>query len=402
MPRPLSYIALLPLTLALASTGCESSRAGAAVPAASAPEPVAVRTAPAQVDQIPNVLGLDGTLAPKRSARLAPLVSGHVAEVRVERGDVVAEGAPLVILRATDMRLTARAASARAQAQFDQLGVEDTDDFDPDAVAEVVAARAEFENLNDQLTRITPLHERGVVDERTFQQARIAAEAAEARYEQARSRARGSLASYVALASEARLRRNEAGHTTVRAPFAGAVMQRFVEVGEFVGTQAPVVELVDATELRLVLAIPERYAALVHVGQHADITVDGTNQEITGEVRFIAAALDTATRTLMIEVVADNADGAVRAGHFARATLQLEGTRPVLRVPSSAVTERAGVYRVFTVVDGVAVTTVVRVISVEGDVTTLESDLPEGTVVVTNPPRNLADGVPVAVTAGGN
>jgi hypothetical protein len=49
-----------------------------------------------------------------------------------------------------------------------------------------------------------------------------------------------------------------------------------------------------------------------------------------------------------------------------------------------------------------AVTTVVRVISVEGDVTTLESDLPEGTVVVTNPPRNLADGVPVAVTAGGN
>jgi len=188
----------------------------------------------------------------------------------------------------------------------------------------------------------------------------------------------------------------------VRAPFAGAVMQRFVEVGEFVGTQAPVVELVDATELRLELAIPERYAALVHVGQHADITVDGTNQEITGEVRFIAAALDTATRTLMIEVVADNADGAVRAGHFARATLQLEGTRPVLRVPSSAVTERAGVYRVFTVVDGVAVTTVVRVISVEGDVTTLESDLPEGTVVVTNPPRNLADGVPVAVTAGGN
>ena len=38
MPRPLSYIALLPLTLALWSTGCESSRAGAAVPTAAAPE----------------------------------------------------------------------------------------------------------------------------------------------------------------------------------------------------------------------------------------------------------------------------------------------------------------------------------------------------------------------------
>jgi len=58
------------------------------------------------------------------------------------------------------------------------------------------------------------------------------------------------------------------------------------------------------------------------------------------------------------------------------------------------------VYRVFVVRDGAAVTTVVRVIRVEGDVTTLESDLPAETVVVTSPPRNLADGV--SVTTGGN
>ncbi|MBK8406780.1 MAG: efflux RND transporter periplasmic adaptor subunit [Sandaracinaceae bacterium] len=400
MPRHSLHFVLLSLTLALASAGCESTSARAAQPTDTTPDPVAVTTATAQLQQNPNVLSLDGTLAPRRSARLSPLVAGHVAEVRVERGDVVAEGAPLVILRATDLRLTARAASARAQAQLDLLGVDQTDDFDPEAVPEVVAARSEWANLDDQLQRLTPLHERGVVDERTFQQARIAAEAAQARYDQARTRARGSLASYVALSSEARLRRNEAGHTTVRAPFAGAVMQRFVEVGEFVATQAPVVELVDASELRLELAIPERFAALVHVGQRADITVDGTEQEIVGEVRFIAAALDTATRTLMIEVVVENADGAVRAGHFARATLQLEGARPVLQVPSSAVTERAGVYRVFVVSEGAAVTTVVRVIRIEGDVATLEADLPEGAVVVTAPPRNLADGVLVQTTGG--
>ena len=90
----------------------------------------------------------------------------------------------------------------------------------------------------------------------------------------------------------------------------------------------------------------------------------------------------------------------MRAGHFARATLQLEGTRPVLQVPSSAVTERAGVYRVFVVSEGAAVTTVVRVIRIEGDVATLEADLPEGAVVVTAPPRNLADGVLVQTTGG--
>ncbi|MCA9532712.1 MAG: efflux RND transporter periplasmic adaptor subunit, partial [Myxococcales bacterium] len=171
-----------------------------------------------------------------------------------------------------------------------------------------------------------------------------------------------------------------------------------VEVGEFVGTQSPVVTLVDASQLRLELAVPERFAALVHVGQQATVTVDGTGQEVLGEVRFIAAALDTDTRTLTVEVVIDNADGAVRAGHFARAELQLDGTRSVVRIPSSALSERAGVYRVFVVRDGVAATTAVRVIETAGELTTLDADLPDGAVVVTLPPRDLADGVPVHVT----
>ncbi|MCA9576572.1 MAG: efflux RND transporter periplasmic adaptor subunit [Polyangiales bacterium] len=388
---------LLAGSLGGALSGCESSRAGAAVPADTTPEVVEVSTATARVEQIPNTLALDGTLQPRRHARLSPLVSGHVAQVRVERGDVVAEGDPLVVLRQVDLRLAARAASARAEAQLEQLGVERTTEFDPDAVPEVVAARADWENLEDQLRRVTPLHAEGVVDDRSFEQARSAAEAARARYDQARTRARGSLASYVALSSEARLRRNEASNTTVRAPFAGAIMERLVEVGEFVGTQSPVVELVDASELRLELAVPERYAALVHEGQSVQVTVDGTEQQVTGEVRFIAAALDTANRTLTIEVVIDNHDGAIRAGHFARAELQLDGTRRVVRVPTNALSERAGVYRLFVVEDGIATTTAVRVIDRTDDVTTLDAELPDGTVVVTLPPRNLADGVPVRV-----
>jgi membrane fusion protein (multidrug efflux system) len=207
------------------------------------------------------------------------------------------------------------------------------------------------------------------------------------------------MASYVALSSEARLRRNEAANSTVRAPFAGVVMERLVEVGEFVGPQVPVVELVDASELRLELSVPERFAALVHVGQSVSVTVDGTEQEVVGEVRFIAAALDTSNRTLTIEVVIDNSDGAVRAGHFARAALQLDGTHTVVRVPSNALSERAGVYRLFVVADGVATTTAVSVLETHGDVTTLDADLADGAVVVTLPPRNLADGVPVHVAA---
>jgi RND family efflux transporter MFP subunit len=362
-------------------------------------EIVEVETVTVQKTTAPNVLELDGTLAPKRRARLSPLVNGHVSDVRVERGDVVREGAPLVVLRATDFRLVARAASARAEAQLDQLGVDTARDFDPDAVADVTAARSDWEAKRDQLQRLTPLHASGVVDDRTYEQTRIEETAAHARYDQARQRARGSLATYTALASEASLRRNDASNTTVRAPFAGAVVDRLVEVGEFVSTQTPVVELVDATELRLELAAPERYATLIRVGQPVSITIDGTDETLEGVVRFVAASLDTTNRSLMIEVVADNHDLRIRAGHFARGRLTLDGTHDIMRVPASAVAERAGVFRVFTVERGIATTRVVRVISSTPDTVTLEADLPDGAAVVTRPPRTLADGVHVRARA---
>lgn len=396
MYRFLPLLALAPLSLL---AGCGDSHADAATPTHASAEIVEVSVAPARAEEVPNVLELDGTLAPKRSARLSPLVNGHVADVRVERGEVVREGAPLIVLRATDLRLVATAASARAQAQLDQLGVERSADFDPDAVPEVVAARADLEAKQDQLRRLTPLHDEGAVDDRTFEQTRIEAEAAQARYDQARTRARGSLASYVALSSEASLRRNEARNTTVRAPFAGAVVARLVDVGEFVSTQTAVVELVDATELRLELAVPERYASLVRVGQEVEVAVDGTDQRALGTVRFIAAAIDAASRNLVIEVVVDNADGAIRAGHFARGKLRLDGTHRVMRVPASALSERAGVYRLFVVERGIATTHVVRVTETRGDVATIEADLPDGASVVTNPPRNLADGAHVRVAS---
>ena len=113
----------------------------------------------------------------------------------------------------------------------------------------------------------------------------------------------------------------------------------------------------------------------------------------------IAASLDTTSRTLMIEVVADNQDLRVRAGHFARGRLTLDGTHDIMRVPASAVAERAGVFRVFTVERGVATTRVVRVISSTPDTVTIEADLPDGATVVTRPPRTLADGVHVRARA---
>lgn len=392
MIRSTSSFVLVSL-LAASCTGANAERTAVA-PA----RPINVSTTAAHRLDVPVVLELEGTLEPKHRARIAPLVSGHVIEVKVERGDVVAQGAPLVVLRATDFRLAARAASARASAQLEQIGIDpSTGDVDPDTVADVAAAKADWDAKLDQLHRIEPLAARGTVDEQTYERARTDEAAARARYESARERVQASFSTYLALRAEASMRNNDASNATVRAPFAGAVVERMADVGEFVGPQTPVVELVDASELRLELAVPEVESTRVAVNQQVEVTVDGTDVTLHATVRFVSAALDATTRMLTIEAVADNADGRVRAGHFARARIALDGTRSVVEVPRTALRERAGVSRIYVVRDGVAEARIVRIAETRGALVRLDADIPDGAQIVTDPPRELSDGARVQV-----
>lgn len=346
---------------------------------------------------VPNVLELDGTLRARRSARVSPLVSGHVSRVLVERGDVVEEGQTLIELRATDYRLEAQAASARATAQLEQLGVAPgaTSTVDPDQVPAVAAAKADWEALRDQRDRSERLHATGALSEQQLTQSRSAEAAAHARYLAARHGVAASLASYAALTADAARSRDNATNSRIRAPFDGSIVQRMADVGEFVSPQAPVVELVDASELRLELQVPERYSTQIHEGQPVEVIISGTETPIAGTVRFVSAAIDERRRTLTVEAIVPNTDGSLRAGHFAHARIALGGNRELVRVPASAVSERAGVARLFVIEDGVAQARIVNTIRREGEVALVSGEIRPGESVVRQPPRALTDGVRV-------
>lgn len=382
-------IALLAL---MALAGCEQA-AAKKEHAAEKPAPVAVQTTAVQATEVPDRLDLDGTLEARRRARIAPRISGHVAEVRVERGSSVKAGDALVVLRAEDFELGARAAQARVRAQREQLGGR----AGADAVPEVVAARLDWESARDYLARVRPLHEKGAMDDLTFEQAERREAVTRAMHAAARQRAQAGFAQLQALSAEADLRQGDAEKTSVSAPFDGTVVARFVEVGEFVGPQNPVVELVDAAELKLILDVPERAAARIQAGQTAEITVDGAGQVLKGTVRHLAGALDPARRTLTIEVFAANPDGAVRPGHFARARIELGGARTAVEVPANALNERAGVHRVYVVRGGKAEAEIVQIIERRGDRVVVDGALKPADLVVVSPPRALADGSDVAV-----
>ncbi len=387
------------LLLASLASGCSGKTQAAANIEREAAVPVTTEAATKVT--VPNVLELDGTLRAKRSASISPLVSGHVARVLVERGDVVQEGQTLIELRATDYRLEAQAAAARATAQLEQLGVAPggTGSVNADNIPTVVAAKADWDALRDQLQRSEQLHSTGAVSDQQLTQARAAESAARARYEAARQGVAASLASYSALSADAARRRENASNANIRAPFAGSIVRRSAEVGEFVSPQSPVLELVDASELRLELQVPERQSTQIHQGLAVDVTLDGSETPIQGTVQFVAAALDEVRRTLTIEAVVPNPEGRIRAGHFAHARIALEGTQDLVRVPASAVGERAGVERVFVVEDGVARARIVSTVRRDGDAALVIGELRPGEAVVRTAPRALADGVSVQASA---
>jgi RND family efflux transporter MFP subunit len=373
-------------------SGCSAAHAGVADGAAVQDQTIRVHTVRVSAVTAPRTLELEGTLGPRRHASLSPLVSGHVAAIAVELGDSVRAGAPLLTLRAADFRLAARAAGARAEAQLRQLGLASDAAVDIDKVPSVAAVKAELDNASDSLRRHTQLRATGATTAESYEQAVLRHAAAHARYESARQAVQGQLAGYAALRSEAALRRNDAANAIVRAPFAGRVAKKMTEIGEFVSPQSPVIELVDTSELRLTLQVPERHVASVREGQRMRVSVDGSSIVREGVVRHIAAALDQDSRALTLEALVPNDDGALRAGHFARARLDLGDTQELMSVPASALSERAGVFRVFVVAAGHAEARIVQVVERDGQRALVRGELTAAESVVSAPPRGLADG----------
>lgn len=392
---------LLALVMALGTTAC-SKKGDAPVEQKADDAPVAVETAAARVVDRPRTLELTGTLGPNRQANLSPEISGHVAEVLVERGSVVEAGDPLVVLEPGDFKLMAKAAKARAKAQLEGLGLDGVPAKDEalDDTPSVTGAKADWDAARDRLARVKALYDRKAADEQTYVQAQAAEQGAKSRYDAARQQVRSSVANYQALRADAAIRKKDADSATLRAPFAGAVMRRSVEVGEFIGPQNAVVQLVDASKLRLELDVPERYAEEVKEGQTLDVAVDGTDKTVQGTIRFVAAALDMQRRTLTIEAIIDNDEGQLRAGHFGRAKILIGGTQKMIEVPANALVERAGVYRVYVTDGKTASARIVDLIERDGDIARIEGEIADGDAVIIEPGRDVADGVPVKQGSG--
>jgi len=142
------------------------------------------------------------------------------------------------------------------------------------------------------------------------------------------------------LANVKRLRALQ-GFTRLTAPFAGTVTSRSAQIGALVvsGTAAaqPLFTVSDVHRMRIFVRVPQIYSAQVRPGLHATMSLpEYPGRSFDAVLTRSAGAVDGQSGTVLIQLLADNADGALKPGAYAQVSFPITGAVGGMRVPASA------------------------------------------------------------------
>lgn len=213
------------------------------------------------------------------------------------------------------------------------------------------------------------------------------------------AQARANLAA--ADANVERLRQLE-GFKRVVAPFAGVITRRNVDVGDLIdaggGASRALFLLAQTDPLRVYVNVPQSYAQLVKSGQEVVITQSELRgRSFRGEVARTAASIDAATRTMQVEVVLPNKDGALLPGAYVQVSLPLQSSR-ALEISTNALMFRSEGMRVAVVdAQGRVHLRPIKVGRNYGERVEVIDGIAGADRLILNPPDSLAEGDQVAI-----
>lgn len=260
----------------------------------------------AELRDITQGLAISGTVKAVNYAVIKARVAGELKEVVAREGDAVKAGDVLARIDPTEYQRRWQQAAETASAAKSQMEI---------------AQRAWDSN-------------KALVDQGFISKA--AMDNSVASYQ-------GAVASHKAAIAGADVARKALDDATLRAPFAGIVSGRAAQVGERVGIDAKVMELVDLSQLEVEVPLSPSESMDVRVGQLAALQVEDRKDTIGAKVKRISPSAQTGSRSVLIYLTLDKAEG-LRHGLFAKGILGM-GKSQVMAVPLSAVrTDRAQPY----------------------------------------------------------
>lgn len=388
------FVTLFATALAVA---CD--RAGANAPASPADAAVINVTTAQVVEQpIKRFIRVSGTLTAQEQADVAAEVAGRVVATPVERGSRVNASDTLVRLAAAEGEAQAIEAQANAAQIEARLGIANGAPFAVENVPEVASARANGQLARSEFDRARTLYTQKLLSQSEFDQSSAKTEAAERQYDMAKNTAAQQYQSLLAARARVTLAQKALADTTVRAPFAGVVGERFVSVGDYVTRGTKVATVMRVDPLRVELTVPEQFVSVVATGRTVTFEVDAyPGETFVGQVRFVSPSLAAATRALTLEAVVPNGANRLKPGFFATAQIEQAAMLPGLLVPATAIRTVSGTARVFVVNGDRVEERVVMVGQAVGERVELTSGVKAGERVVASGVDRVVDGVRVVV-----
>jgi len=315
-----------------------------------------VTTVQARRNASGQTLALPGTLQGFVQSPIAARASGYVKRWTSDIGSKVAKGDLLAEIETPeiDQQLS------QAQAARDQ-------------------AAASLELARSTLVRWEGLRKKDVVSQQDLDERRSAV-----------TQSQANLAATEA--NVGRLRQLE-DFKRVLAPFSGVITRRNVDVGDLIDSSRLLFTLSQTDPLRVYVNIPQAYAQLVKLGQKVTVSqAELQGQRFAGQLARTSAAIDTATRTLQLEVALPNPEGILMPGAYVKVELSLPASKSLV-APTNTLLFRAQGTMV-AVLDAQGRVSLRRVSVGRNygvDFEVLEG-LTEVDCVVLNPPDWIADG----------
>jgi membrane fusion protein, multidrug efflux system len=258
----------------------------------SKPEPVPVELASVESRDVPSFFVGTATIEAEQRADILSKVAGTVQRLHVEEGEDV---------RAGDVLLEIDAAEPAAR---------------------LLETRVRLESLERELERVSALHEKGLASDREFEDQKLQVEQARAQLEV------GQIA---------------VDWATVRAPFAGRITARSVDVGQTVTVGTPLVSIADLDPLLARVYMPEKQVERVQLGQDVQIVPESQPTEtFAGRVDLIAPVVDPRSGTVKVTVALAGSPDRLRPGAFVRALIKTDVHEDALVVPKRAVVSEGG------------------------------------------------------------
>lgn len=272
----------------------------------TAAEMVPVETALVTRGAISAFLSFNSTLETESVVDLYPQTTGQVEALFVEEGQVVKEGDPLLKIDDRELRVDADEATGN------------------------------YEHLKRNYARTQDLYQRNLINKQDYETQTYQLEQARLRLERAKIRL---------------------AYTTVRAPFAGVISAREIQVGARVAGGTKVFSMVKLDDLVARVFVPGRYLPVVAENQPAVVTSEFLpNKTFNGWVKRISPVIDPKSGTFKVTVgVRADKPNELPPGLFVGVRVITDTRTNAILIPKRAVIYEGGERYVYTIVNDRAV-----------------------------------------------